>query len=285
MKKKIVVAVLAVVLACAFALVGCGGKKDVKIIEVKLTDEEYAFGVDKTQTELKTKINGVMEEIMGDGTLDAIAEKYFDDSKESERLKIEAGTVDNSKAATQLVVATNAEFEPFEYKVGNQFTGIDIEVVKLLADRLEMELVIIDMDFDSVVTSVKELSHIDLTAAGLTVSEDRKVSVDFTTSYYKASQVIIVKNDNKDFDGCTAIADVESVLKNLDGKKAGFQNGTTGEFYIKGSTDFDFPGFSNITAQGYDSGALAVQALKNGSIDLVVIDEMPARSIVKKVNK
>ena len=147
-----------------------------------------------------------------------------------------------------------------------------------------MELVIVDMDFDSVVTSVGS-NNIDLAAAGLTVSEDRKKSVDFTTSYYKASQMVIVKKDNKDFDACKTVADVEEVLNGLKGKKAGFQNGTTGESYIKGSTDFDFPGFSNITPNGYDSGALAVQDLKNGNIDLVVIDEMPARSIVRKMNK
>ena len=285
MKKKIVVAVLTVVLACAFALVGCGANKNnVKIVEVKLTDEEYAFGVDKAQTDLKNRINAVLEEIMADGNLGAIAEKYFDDSEESERLKIDGGSVGGSKAAKQLVVATNSDFEPFEYKAGNQFTGIDMEVVKLIADRLEMELVIVDMDFDSVVTSVGS-NNIDLAVAGLTVSDDRKLSVDFTTSYYKASQMIIVKEDNNDFDGCTTVEAVENVLKGLAGKKAGYQNGTTGGEYIKGSEDFGFAGFSNITAQGYDSGALAVQDLKNGNIDLVVIDEMPARSIVKKTNK
>lgn len=279
------IAVLALVMTCAFALVGCGNKTPVKMIDIKLTDEEYAFGVNKEKADLKTQINSILGEIMSDGTLDDIAGKYFDDSRESERISVPAGT----KTANSLVVATNAEFEPFEYKQGSEFTGIDIEVMKLIADRLGMNLVIDNMDFEAVVSTV-QAGNADVAAAGLTVNEGRKQQVDFTASYYKASQKIIVKADNKDFDGCQSKEDVENVLNGYKAKKAGYQNGTTGESYIKGDLDkgedgFGFAGFSGITGNGYTSAALATQDLINGNIDFVVVDEMPANSIVKKMSK
>ncbi len=290
--KKILVAALAVVIGCAFAFAGCAKKENVKIVTVKsnpneaikLTDEAYAYGVDKNQPELKGKIDVILNRIKGDGTLDGIINKYFDDSKESERVTVEAGSENSSKADEQLTVATSPDFPPFEYKAGNKYTGIDIEIAKLIADELNMELVIKEMDFDSVVLNVQ--NHLsDVAMAGLTVTEDRAKVIDFTTSYYSSSQVLIVRESETAFDDCETAEDVENVLKTLKKKKASFQNGTTGQFYVEGDEGFGYEGFSNITAQGSKSGALAVQSLYNGSIDLVVIDEMPARSIVKSVNK
>lgn len=180
----------------------------VKLIEIALTDEDYAYGVDKNQSELKDSINTILAEIMENGTFDAILNKYF--NGEGEIAKITSATQDNSK--NQLVVATNAAFAPFEYKDGEFFCGVDMEIAKIIADRLGMELVIKDMDFDAVVTSVGK-NGVDIAMAGLTVSPDREAVIDFTTTYYKASQMLICLESDTRFNNCKTAADIEAILK------------------------------------------------------------------------
>ena len=184
----------------------------VKVIDIELTEEEYAFGVDKSNATLLADVNAQIAAMKTNGKLAEIAGNYFSDSYLPEG--IVSATQDASKKDTQLVVATNAEFPPFEYKDGNKFVGIDMEICAYIAEQLNMELVIIDMDFDSVVTSVGT-NDIDIAAAGLTVSDARKESVNFATSYYEASQVMIVNNSNTAFDKCESVTDVENVLKGL----------------------------------------------------------------------
>ena len=106
---------------------------------------------------------------------------------------------------------TNAAFNPFEYKEGDKFYGIDIEIMKLVADELNMELVIEDMEFDAVVMSVGK-NGIDVAAAALTVNETRKESVNFSTTYYNAAQVLIVLENNTAFDTCITADDVIAKL-------------------------------------------------------------------------
>ncbi len=196
---------------------------DIKVIDIKLSSEEYAFGVDKEQSTLLTALNNLIAKIKGDGTLDALFAKYnaveFDDDgnvvegTDSELVGIESATKDVGKADQQLVVATESGFAPFEYTKGDKFYGIDMEIVKLLADELGLELVIEDMDFDAVVTSVGK-NGVDIAAAGLTVTKTRKESVNFSASYYEdAYQVIVVKKDNTEFDDCKTKEDVEAILK------------------------------------------------------------------------
>ena len=181
----------------------------------------------------------------------------------------------------QLVVATNAQFPPFEYKMGNKFAGIDMEIAKGFADYLGWEIVIMDMDFDAVVTSVGK-NGVDIAMAGLTVNEKRKESVDFTNSYYNASQVIIIKEGDTSLDGLTTAEALASKV-NVSGKKIGVQAGTTGEFYVKGDADWGFDGLTNTECKAYTNAAMAVQDLKNGNIDYVIVDEAPAKNIAKEV--
>ena len=124
----------------------------------------------------------------------------------------------------------------------------------------------------------------DIAAAGLTVSDERKEILDFSTSYYQASQMLIVPADCTDFDNCTTAADIEAVLKTL-GKdvKVGVQKGTTGQLYCEGDADWGFDGFG-FTTVSYTNGALAVQDILNGNCKYVVIDEGPAKAIVEKMN-
>ena len=194
----------------------------IKVIDIALTTEEYAYGVDKNQAELLTQVNNFLAKIEADGTLAAIFAKYdaleYDDEGNvvggDENIPgVESAKKDANNAAGQLVVSTNAAFAPFEYKKGDKFAGIDMEIAKLLADELGLELVIDDMDFDAVVTSVGK-NGVDIAMAGLSVTATRKESVNFSSSYYKGVyQVLIVKADNTEFDSCKTKADVEAILK------------------------------------------------------------------------
>lgn len=183
----------------------------VKVIDIPLTEEEYAFGVDKNQAELYAAINALVKEMKTNGKLDAIITAYAtgEGIKPFESAKFEA-----NKADKQLVVATNAAFAPFEYKEGDKFAGIDMEIAKYIADTLGLELVIMDMDFDSVVTSVGK-NGVDIAMAGLTVNDTRKQYVNFTESYYNAAQVLIVSEDEDAFDDCKTAEDVMNKLADI----------------------------------------------------------------------
>ena len=161
----------------------------VKVIEINLTEEEYAFGVDKNQPELLASVNEIIAEIMADGTFDTICNNYFGDGTP---VAVASAALDESK--DQLVVATNAAFEPFEYTSGDSYYGIDMEIAKVIADKLGKELVIANMDFDAVCLSVGQ-QKADIAMAGLTVRPDREEYVAFTDSYYNAAQKLIVKAD------------------------------------------------------------------------------------------
>ncbi len=274
---------LALVLAglmLALCLVSCGGGKEVvKVIDIELTQEEYAFGVDKDQPELLEKVNAFIDKIMKDGTFDEICNAYFGDG---EKKPVTSAALDASKE--QLVVATNAGFEPFEYMDGDKYLGIDMEIAALLAEELGMELVISNMDFDAVCLSVGQ-HKCDIAMAGLTVKPDREEYVTFSKSYYSASQKLIVKVDDTSFDACTDAASVEAVLNTLvEADKIGVQNGTTGQFYVEGDADWGFNGYA-ATCVGYKNGSLAVQDLINGNLKYVIIDSAPADAIAKAFNE
>lgn len=276
--KKFLVLALSMVMAMS-ALAGCGTAKTAKVIEIELTNEEYAFGVDKEQPELLEKANAFIKEIKENGTFDEICNKYFGDGTPT---PVTSAKRDDSKE--QLVVATNAAFEPFEYTQGDNYLGIDMEIAALFAEYLGQELVIENMDFDAVCLNVGQ-QKCDIAMAGLTVKEDRKEYVNFTDSYYSASQKLIVTSDNTEFDKCTDVAGVEAILNSKDAKvKVGVQTGTTGQFYCEGDADWGFNGFAMET-KGYKNGSLAVQDLLNGNIQYVIIDSAPAACITEAINK
>lgn len=282
---KKMVKVLSVVLALVLitlCFAACGGNETtavVKVIDVALTEEEYAFGVDKNQPELLEKVNTFIAEIKGNGKFDEICDKYFSDG---EKTGVVSAELDTSK--DQLVVATNAAFEPFEYKEGDKFYGIDMEIAALLAEYLGQELVIQDMEFDAVCLSVGQHTC-DIAMAGLTVNEERTEYVTFSTSYYTANQKIVVKADDTRFDACKTVEDVEAILAAYDSNtKVGFQNGTTGNWYVEGDEDWGFAGL-NVTPMGYSNASLAVQDLINGNIDFVIVDSDPAKFVTDAINE
>ena len=164
--------------------------------------------------------------------------------------------------AGKLTMATNAAFPPYEMTTdAGDFEGIDIETAQAIADKLGLELQIDDMDFDAALLSVQQ-GKADIVMAGVTVTDERKAVMDFSDSYATGIQSIIVPEGS----------DITSP-DDLAGKKIGTQRGTTG--YIYCSDDF---GDDAVVA--YDDGLTAVQALKNGQVDAVVIDNAPAKEYV-----
>ena len=178
------------------------------------------------------------------------------------------GCGSKSMTATEgkLIMATNAEFPPYEYKEGDAIVGIDAEVAQLIADKLDLELEIADVDFDSIIPGVQSGKY-DMGMAGMTVTDERKEKVNFSDSYATGVQVVIVKEDS----------DIKSI-DDLEGKKIGAQQGTTGYIYASDSVENGGYGEENVT--GYQNGALAVEALKGGKVDCVIIDNEPAKAYV-----
>ncbi len=280
--KKLVVLALSLIMA-ASVLTGCGAKEPTtaKVIEIELTNEEYAFGVDKTQPELLKQVNAFIKQIKEDGTFEEICTRYFGDGTP---VPVTSAALDTNK--DQLVVATNAAFEPFEFTGGgdsNTYLGIDMEIAALLAKHLNKELVIQNMEFDAVCLAVGQ-QKCDIAMAGLTINEERKEYVTFSDSYYTASQKLIVPSTNTEFDNCADAASIEAILNKKDkSTKIGVQNGTTGQFYSEGDEGWGFAGFP-VTTVGYKNGSLAVQDLLNGNINYVIIDSAPAAFITEAIN-
>ncbi|MEG2520921.1 MAG: basic amino acid ABC transporter substrate-binding protein [Christensenellaceae bacterium] len=179
------------------------------------------------------------------------------------------GTVDTLskiKKAGKLVMMTNASFAPYEYLGSdNKPAGVDIDMAQAIADAIGVKLEVIDMDFDALIPSLIAGKG-DIVGAGLTITPERQESVDFSMPYADATQLIIVKADN------TAIKSADD----LSGKTIGVQLGTTGDIYVS-----DVEG---ATVKQYKTGLEAAMDLKNGKLDAVVLDQLPAQNIVT-VNK
>ena len=168
----------------------------------------------------------------------------------------------------KLTMATNAQFPPYEYYEGEGIVGIDAEIAGAIADKLGLELVIEDMEFDSIIEAVKS-GKADIGLAGMTVTPERMETVDFTTSYATGVQVVIVTEDS-------AIASVDDLFVEGNNYVIGVQRNTTGDLY----TTWDLEDEGLATIDRYSKGADAVQALLTGKVDCVVIDNEPAKAFV-----
>ena len=189
---------------------------------------------------------------------DAASSEAASSEAASETETAELSTVEPGK----LIMSTNAAFPPYEMTTDSgEFEGIDIETAQAIADKLGLELQIDDMDFDAALLSVQQ-GKADIVMAGVTVTDERKAVMDFSDSYATGIQSIIVPEGS----------DIASP-DDLAGKMIGTQRGTTG--YIYCSDDF---GDESVVA--YDDGLTAVQALNNGQVDAVVIDNAPAQEFV-----
>ena len=174
-------------------------------------------------------------------------------------------TVESGK----LIMATNAAFPPYEFIEGNEIVGIDAEIAGAIAEKLGLELQIDDMEFDSIIESVKG-GKADIGLAGMTVTEERKEVVNFTASYATGIQAVIVTEGS-------AITTVDDLFAEGASHLIGVQRNTTGDLYC--TWDLEDAGLA--TVERYSKGADAVQALLTGKVDCVVIDNEPAKAFVE----
>jgi polar amino acid transport system substrate-binding protein len=177
--------------------------------------------------------------------------------------KNDMGLIEDGK----LIMSTNAAFPPYEMTTDNGgFAGIDVEIAQAIATKLGLGLVIDDMDFDSALLAVQN-GKSDIVMAGVSVTDTRKKVMEFTNSYATGIQVVIVKEGS------------DVTMDNLGSKRIGCQRGTTGYLYASDTPANGGYGEDAVTA--YDNGASAVQALKNGQVDCVIIDKAPALEYIK----
>ena len=208
------------------------------------------------------------------GTTETPANTETPASTESTAPETETPTADGTFTTVEdgkLIMSTNATFPPYEMVAdgdgvnGSGYEGIDIEIAYALADKLGLELVIDDMDFDAALMAVQNNSA-DMMLAGLSYSEERDEVVDFSDPYATGVQVVIVKEGS------------DVTLDNLGDYMIGTQRGTTG--YLYASDTPENGGYGEDHVIGYDSGVTAVQELINGTIDAVIIDKQPAEAYV-----
>jgi polar amino acid transport system substrate-binding protein len=231
MKKKVLSMMLCVAMT-ATVLAGCGSKEATAEAPAETEASEETEAVEETEAE------------------------ETEASEEADAAEETTGGV--------LVMATNAEFPPYEYYEGQEVVGIDAEMAAAVAEKLGMELKIEDMAFDSIITAVSS-GKADIGVAGMTVTEDRLKNIDFSDSYATATQAIIVKEDSE-----IASAD------DLTGKRIGVQLGTTGDIYASDVEGADI--------QQFNKGMEAVMALSQDKLDAVIIDNEPAKVFVSETS-
>lgn len=177
------------------------------------------------------------------------------------------GSSSSKKNSNTLVMATNATFPPYESVSGDDIVGIDVDIANAIAKKLGKKLKIEDVSFDSIIAGVQNDKY-DFGMAGMTVTDERKKNVDFTESYAKAVQVVIVKEDS----------DIKSIDDISSKNKIGVQQGTTGDIYA--SDTVENGGYGEDAVTKYNSGPDAVQALLSDKVDCVIIDNEPAKAYV-----
>ena len=186
----------------------CNEIEGLKIIDIALSTEFYGIGIDPAQADLKGKIDNILATKATE--IDAIKAKYMNGEKDK-YVGVESVAKDISKADQQLVVATNAEFAPWEYKEGNKYFGIDMEIAALIASELGLELVIDDMAFNMVVGAVGN-QGVDIAMSGITITAERLEAINFSTPYYTESIVIVCKDTDTSFDSAGTIVDLLTTI-------------------------------------------------------------------------
>lgn len=161
---------------------------DLQILDVPFVEEEYSVAYKKGNDELGKKLDDAITALKNEGKLDEIVSHWIGEDADQASYVPDASVTRTGK----LIMATNAEFPPYESKKGSEVVGIDVDMMRAVCDKLGLELEVEDMQFDSIITSV-ESGKADVGVAGISVTEDRKKNVDFTVGYATSTQVIIVK--------------------------------------------------------------------------------------------
>ena len=262
--KKLFALVMA--MAMVLSLAACGGgseKVTLKILDSAYAYEDYAICIAKENTELLEKVNAALADMFEDGTAQKIVDKYI--SGVPHDLVFQA----DAEGKEEIHMATNAFFPPYEYYENEKIVGIDAEIAAYIADKLDKKLVIDDMDFDAVITAVAT-GKSDFGMSGMTVTEERKQSINFSSTYATAVQSIIVPEGSP-------ITSVDDLFADGANYIAGVQQGTTGDIYAEGD-------FGAERVAKFNKGTDAVQALVTGKVDCVIIDNAPAKAFVAANN-
>lgn len=266
--KKLMTLILALAMVLSLAACG-GGKTTLKILETEYAVEDYAICVAKENEELLGQLNEALAALKADGTAQKIVDKYISGVEHDLAFQQDA------EGKEELIMATNANFPPYEYYENDQVVGIDAEMAAAIADYLDMKLTIVDTEFGSIIGGVQTGKY-DMGMAGMTITEDRLESVNFTDSYATGVQVVIVPEDSP-------ITDLDVLLDPEADYKVGVQQDTTGDIYMSDTAENGGVGEDRVVR--YKAGADAIQALITGKVDCVVIDQEPAKNFVETNNK
>ncbi len=273
--KKFLAALLAIFQLLPLASTTACKTKDATYVAKAIVSEEepehYAFAIGKNaskKTEILTAMNKVIEEVQTE--LSDIVD-YYKELSEGKKPSVPVvlpNLLDNT--AGVLNVYTNAEFPPFEFfNDDKKIVGVDVYLMGLVAEELDMQLKLTDVEFDSIVERIQTEDNA-IGAAGITITKERREKVDFSNSYYSTTQCI-VSTEEESFDS----------VESLKGKKIGVQKGTTGWKLVAEAIEKGVLKDSGATAIPYPSGALAFAAQKEGECDVVVIDRLLAEQLVK----
>lgn len=264
------IAALLLALTMVLSLAACGQKKtQLKILDTEYAIEDYAIAIAKENTALLDEVNAALAAITADGTAQKIVDKYI--SGKDHDLTFQA----DAEGKPELIMATNAFFPPYEFYENDTVVGIDAEMAAAIADQMGRKLTIVDTEFGSIIGGVQTGKY-DMGMAGMTVTEERQQSVNFSDSYATGVQVVILTEDSP-------IKSLDDLLDAGASYKAGVQQDTTGDIYLSDTPDNGGIGEDRVIR--YKTGNEAVQALLTGKVDCVVIDQEPAKAYVEQNNK
>ena len=271
--KKFITTLLvgALALTMAFATVGCGKDKVSYVANAieGIEGEEFGFAIGKNSSK-KNEILTAMNKVINNADMEKII-NYFTavyEEKDPGTTLSEPNLDDNTNGT--LKVYTESGFAPFEFvDDNNKVIGVDMYLMALVCEELNMKLEITDMLFDGICGKIATEDNA-IGAAGITITDERKETLDFSTPYVSSIQYIISTSEQK-----------YTKLEQLAGKKIGVQKGTTGAFVVEEAIATGVLKDTGATMVEYDSGPVAFTALKTNKIDFVVLDKLPALSLVK----
>ena len=271
--KKFLTLILSLTLAlgACLGLTACGGEgtKYVANAIEGIEGEEFGFAVGKNSSK-KAEILGAMNEVIAETDLEAVVNYFTAVFEEKEPANSLTFPNLDDNTAGELKVYTESGFAPFEFvDENNNVIGVDMYLMSLVCEKLNMKLNITDMLFDGICGKVATEDNA-VGAAGITITDERKETLDFSDAYVSSVQYIISTSEQ-----------AYTKLEQLKGKKIGVQKGTTGWLLVKDEIESGILKDSGASVVEYDSGPVAFTALKTGKVDFVVLDKLPALSLVK----
>ena len=288
MKKIISLALLLVMVVSVFALTSCGGNDEyVAIDATDLLQEDFGIATKKGDTAMLNAVNEVVNEWVANGTMEKYLDYYTDladyDAGNGEKPETDLQLEWNFGDKGVITVYTESGFAPFEFLSGNEIVGVDIAIMSEVAERQGKSIEIKDVLFDTIPTCVQTATGEAVGAAGLTINDERRQAVDFSAVYY-SSTLVVVSSKKNSFDQ----------ISDLKGLKVGVQEGTSGDLIV---TDAKGDGHKYENADGkevtvkveigevsrYKQYSLAFSDLKNGRIDAIVMDKLPALTMLNLI--